>query len=108
MIRHRLVPLVALIPAFAQADTCDTLRDQVDARIRASGVSRFTVSVVDAGAATAGKVVGTCNIGKRKLVYLRTDTATDLSQAPAPRPGRSLPMITECKDGSEPRNGVCK
>lgn len=89
--------------ATAAGENCDVLRDQIEARIAAAGVARFSVRVVDADAAVdTGRVVGTCGRGSRKIVY-ETDTAP--APAPAPVPSR---MLTECRDGSMPAGGTCK
>ena len=74
------LPLIPLAIAFAAAagtvDTasaagnCDALRSQIEAKIAASGVANFTVTIVDAGAAsgTRGKVVGSCEMGAKSIV----------------------------------------
>jgi hypothetical protein len=69
----------------------------VETRIRASGVSAFSVSVVDSSAPSTGRVVGTCDRGAKKLLY----TSAKASK-------KTDPIITECKDGSEPVRGDCK
>jgi hypothetical protein len=100
--------------AFA-AGICEPLREQIEFQIAGTGATGFAVIVVDANAQVAGKVVGTCARGARKLVYVRA------SDRPATvRPARSAPatvaaretdedIITECRDGTEVRgNASCK
>lgn len=83
--------------AAAAGENCDVLRDQIESRIAAAGVARFTVRTMDANAAVdSGRVVGTCGRGSRKIVY-------DVQAGPAPSP-----MTTECRDGSTPVGGACK
>ena len=85
--------------ATAAGENCDVLRGQIEARIAAAGVERFSVRTVEVDAQVDdGRVVGTCARGSRKIVY-RTQAAA----APASRP-----MLTECRDGSTPAGGVCK
>ncbi|WP_338415357.1 DUF1161 domain-containing protein [uncultured Sphaerotilus sp.] len=106
---------IALLQAGpSSAFSCDELRSDVEAKIRASGVSAFSVSVVDASAPSAGRVVGTCDRGAKKLLYTQTTQTTQTESGTAPR---NLPakaerkvdtIITECKDGSEPVRGQCR
>lgn len=111
MLKKLLPSLVGLLlstQATAQARpiglACDELKAQVEAKIRASGVMRFSVSVVDVAASAPGRVVGQCERGTRKLVY-RQDPA---AEAPAPaRRQRDADILTECKDGTVTRGGNC-
>jgi hypothetical protein len=90
-------------PAFAAA-TCEELQQSIEARIRANGVASFTVTPVDAAASAPGQVVGTCDQGRRKLLYVRGAAAS----APAkPNPAASA-VITECADGRVLTEGSCK
>ena len=73
------------------------LRGQIEARIAAAGVERFSVRTVEADAQVDdGRVVGTCARGSRKIVYRTQAAATPASR----------PMLTECRDGSTPAGGV--
>jgi hypothetical protein len=74
------------------ADTCDALRERIETKIRAAGVETFTLAVVDAAASVPGKMVGTCERGAKKIVYVR-------DQADA--------ILTECKDGTVSVGGRC-
>ena len=84
----------------AAADNCEALRADIEARIRAAGVSSLSVTILDADAAAAGQIVGGCDLGRKKIVYERHD-----AQA-LPRP--VTPVLTECRDGSMPVDGRCK
>lgn len=87
----------------AQPSSCEGIRDQIDAKVRASGVTGFTLTVVDAQAQVGGRVVGSCELGTKKIVYDRG------AAAPQPRAKpKSQPIITECKDGSVSVGGECK
>ncbi|MBI5719667.1 MAG: DUF1161 domain-containing protein [Burkholderiales bacterium] len=115
---QRLVVLalcaVAASPAIAA--TCEELMATIEARIRANGVAQFTVTAVDHAASAAGKQVGTCDLGRKKIMYLRavppsreTESAAaapaaSSASASASRPG----VITECADGRVIRDGSCK
>lgn len=58
------------LPALA-ADNCEQIKADIDAKVKAVGVATYRLVVVDAKDATAGKVVGTCEAGKKKIVYWR-------------------------------------
>lgn len=99
MLRHLalLAPLL-LASAASRADgNCDAIRAQIDAKVRASGVADFALTVVDADAKAEGKVVGSCALGARKIVYTRTPGT---AAAPAPTAAAGARVLTECRDGS--------
>lgn len=97
--------LVATTPAAHAATGCEQLRSEVEGKIAAGGVTRFSVTVVDANApVTSGKVVGSCELGSKKLVYETTPTAA----APAARGPGSERILTECRDGTVSMGGACK
>lgn len=97
--------LLAAAHAAAQTSPCETLRSEIEAKIRASGVAEFTLSVVDAASAAPGKVVGTCERGAKKLVYVQRAAGGGEPAASARRPAA---VLTECKDGSVVVGGDCK
>jgi hypothetical protein len=100
-----LLPLAfAFAGAAAAAEPCETLRAQIEARIAAAGVTRFTVTAVDASTVAAGQVVGSCELGSKKIVYQR-EPATG-AEAAAPRPGGDQ-ILTECKNGRVSIGGDC-
>lgn len=95
----------------AQAAGCDQLRSEVEGRIAAAGVTRFSVTVVDASApVTSGKVVGSCELGSKKLVYEASPTAPATgATAATPGPaGGSERILTECRDGTVSMGGSCR
>jgi hypothetical protein len=58
-------------PVLAQARDCEQLKAEIDAKIRANGVTQFTLTIVDKDAPDDGKVVGTCGGGTKKILYKR-------------------------------------
>ena len=88
----------AIGPAFAAS--CEELQQSIEARIRANGVTSFTVIPVDSAASAPGQVVGTCDQGRTKLLYVR---GAALKQSPA-----ASAVITECADGRVITEGSCK
>ena len=113
-VRLAMLPAVLALAGAAvsahAAEDCEALRTRIEQKIAASGVARFTVTVVDANASADGQVVGSCELGTKKVVYLKDAGAATApapasipaSSAPKPAPaqGADEPMITECKDGT--------
>ena len=92
----------------AAAASCEDLQRTVEARIRANGVAGFTVTTVDAAASAPGQVVGTCEQGRKKLLYVRGGAASAPAPAAAPKAAPSA-VITECADGRVLTDGgTCK
>lgn len=67
-----LVAVIALFPLLAHA-SCDTVKSQIDAKLKANHVAHYTLDVVSADQAgsSGGKVVGSCEGGSKKIVYTR-------------------------------------
>jgi hypothetical protein len=101
---------IALLQAIpCSALSCDELKSEVEAKIRAAGVTTFSVTVVDAGMPpTTGKVVGTCDRGAKTLLYTQGMSTPPAREASATGVKKADEIITECKDGSEPVRGTCK
>ena len=113
----------AFVAPASAAGNCDALRSQIEAKIAASGVANFTVTTVDAAAAsgTRGKVVGSCEMGAKSIVYQQMDAPASAASAavsgsagttagtPAASPrAKKDVMLTECKDGTVSVGGDCK
>jgi Protein of unknown function (DUF1161) len=123
----KLAPLATAL-AFAcsasYASNCDALRTQIEGKIKAAGVASFTVTVVDSAANAAGKVVGSCDRGAKKIMYLQNPapgntaqpakptatapTTPPVTKAKPPAKAAGDAMLTECKDGSTSIGGSCK
>jgi hypothetical protein len=121
---------LAMACSTSYASNCDELRSQIEGKIKAAGVASFTVTVVDSGASAPGKVVGACDKGAKKIMYVQNAVpaaagvpvapasqakaptsagATDSTSAkksPAKNSGSN--MLTECKDGTTSIGGSCK
>lgn len=87
--------------------SCETLRAQIESRIAAAGVAQFRVTTVDANAPAKGKVVGSCELGSKKIVYEVTDARAPSQGQVAPKP-RGPAIVTECRDGSVSMGGDCR
>lgn len=74
MLVRGMVVLLALglsASAWAQRKPCEELKAEIEAKIRANGVEKFTLEIVDRDAQAEGKVVGTCDGQTKKIVYRR-------------------------------------
>lgn len=108
---YSLAATLALACSASYATTCDELRAQIEGKIKAAGVASFAVTVVDSAANAPGKVVGTCDKGAKKILYVQSPTpgsASPVNQAKAPAKPPHTAILTECKDGSTSMGGNCK
>ena len=64
------VVLLLVTPAHA-AKPCEELKSEIDAKIKANKVERYTLEVVANDAVKDQKVVGSCEGGTKKIVYTR-------------------------------------
>jgi hypothetical protein len=103
--------------AAAQAVSCEELQSRVEAKIRGNGAENFTVEVVEATSKAQGQVVGTCERGAKKLIYVKDNAAGSAASQPrlaasasAAAPAKTKPaqVITECADGRVITSGSCK
>lgn len=62
---------LAAATAPAQSKSCDELKGEIEAKMKANGVGAFTLTIVDKDAPEDGKVVGTCGGGTKKILYKR-------------------------------------
>jgi Protein of unknown function (DUF1161) len=106
--------------------TCDALKSDIERKLASRPrLPAYTLHIVDASASASGRVVGHCDLGARKIVYLaashaasaaRQPEAAPVAQAavlPAPAPQRpdaarqarahkttsQANVVTECKPG---------
>lgn len=104
--------LCGVTGAAGAAQSCEQLLERIDAKVRASGATHYTLTTVDADAAVgaSAKVVGSCELGTKKIVYARGEEgAAPAAVAAAPAlPRGEEPLLTECKDGSVSVGGDCK
>jgi hypothetical protein len=66
--------MFAAAPTFAQMKPCEELLTEIDAKIQAKGIKRFSLEIVPnekAADVKEAKVVGSCDGGTKKIVYKR-------------------------------------
>jgi len=66
-----LAVLLSLTASAAWATPCDTVKEQIDTKIKAKGVKSYSLDAVAAAAVKEQKVVGSCEGGAKKIVYKR-------------------------------------
>lgn len=62
---------VGLPSAWAQLKPCDELKAEIAAKIDANGVKNYTLEIVPTDQVGDRKVVGSCEGGSKKIVYVR-------------------------------------
>ncbi|HYB21814.1 MAG TPA: DUF1161 domain-containing protein [Thermodesulfobacteriota bacterium] len=62
--------LMIATPAFAMK-SCEELKSEIDAKIKANGVKTYTLEIVPNDKVGDGKVVGSCEGGTKKIIYKR-------------------------------------
>jgi Protein of unknown function (DUF1161) len=121
MIRSILALAALALPGSPSfAETCEAISAQIEAKVRAGGVEQFTLTTVDTDAKVMGKVVGSCDLGKKKIVYVKgavpvattgravpTAATPAVRAAPAPTKKQEA-ILTECRDGTVSMGGDCK
>lgn len=92
-----LVASLACGAAIAAPANCESIRAGIEAKLERSGLKGYRLQVVDAEAKVPGKVVGSCELGSRKIVYTASAAS---APAPAAAPARTDRILTECRDGT--------
>jgi hypothetical protein len=68
------VALVMLAAPAVVRKPCEELKSEIDAKLQAKGVKNYTLEIVPTDQANdlkAGKIVGSCDGGTKKIVYTR-------------------------------------
>jgi hypothetical protein len=105
-------PFVLALAAFlahtaGHASNCEEIQAGIADRIRAGGITRFTLSTVDAEASAPGRVVGRCGQGSKKIMLVQEPGVQGEPGAKAPATARRREVITECRDGTVVADGEC-
>lgn len=62
---------VAAAPAFAEKN-CEELKTEIAAKLDAKGVKGYSLEVVTTEEVKDQKVVGSCEVGKKKITYKKS------------------------------------
>ncbi|MDD5541638.1 MAG: DUF1161 domain-containing protein [Acidobacteriia bacterium] len=63
--------LVGLTVPLFGAKPCEELKSEIDAKLQAKGVKNYTLEIVVNDQVKEGKVVGSCDGGTKKIVYIK-------------------------------------
>jgi Protein of unknown function (DUF1161) len=67
-----LAPLiVAAIPVASLARDCNEVKAEIDAKIKAKGVTNYALQIVNGPDVKEGQIVGNCDVGAKRIVYFR-------------------------------------
>jgi len=66
-----VITLFIYTSAFAQIKPCDELKGEIDAKLQAKSVVNYTLEIVPADEVKDQKVVGSCDGGKKKIIYTK-------------------------------------
>jgi hypothetical protein len=64
-----IVALMFCLPAFAEVKSCETLKSEIDAKLKEKGVTNYTLEIVPADQIKDQKVIGSCDGGQNKITY---------------------------------------
>lgn len=64
--------LALAAPVFAAGKPCEELKSEIAAKLDEKKVTGYKLEIVDADKAGDGKVVGSCEGGKKKIVYSKS------------------------------------
>ncbi|MDU9027901.1 DUF1161 domain-containing protein [Pseudomonas mediterranea] len=57
---------------FAAGKPCEELKSEIAAKLDAKQVKNYSLEIVDKGAASDAKVVGTCEGGAKEILYKKS------------------------------------
>ncbi|MEE9911637.1 MAG: DUF1161 domain-containing protein [Deltaproteobacteria bacterium] len=57
--------------AFAEIKSCEELKTEIEAKLKAKGVKEYTLEIIPAEQVKDQKIVGSCEGGTKKISYSR-------------------------------------
>jgi hypothetical protein len=63
--------IVAAIPVAALARDCNEVKAEIDAKIKAKGVTNYALQIVNGPDVNVGQTVGNCDSGAKIIVYFK-------------------------------------
>ena len=67
-----LALLFTAAPVVAAVKSCEELKNEIEAKIKAKNVKTYALEVVAEADAKDQKVVGSCEGGKKKIIYKKS------------------------------------
>jgi Protein of unknown function (DUF1161) len=83
--------MVAAIPAAALARDCNEVKAEIDAKIKAKGVTNFALQIVNGPDVKEGQIVGNCDVGAKRIVYFKQPNGKNALEARSTSPTQAEP-----------------
>ena len=87
--------IVAAIPVAALARDCNEVKAEIDAKIKAKGVANYMLQIVDGSVAKEGKIVGSCGVGAKSIVYFKDPGSKGALDPASPSPKQAQPLAAQ-------------
>lgn len=73
MTKYILASSLILISAssWSAVTSCDAIKSKIETKLEGKGVKNYTMQVVAKDVETKNRVVGSCEGGSKKIIYLR-------------------------------------
>ncbi len=65
------VALLISTSAFAEIKSCEELKAEIEAKLKAKGVTGYTLEIIPADQVKEQKIIGSCEGGTKKISYIR-------------------------------------
>ncbi len=66
-----LVTVFCSTSAFAEIKSCEELKAEIEAKLKAKGVEGYTLEIMPTDQVKDQKIIGSCEGGKKKISYSR-------------------------------------
>jgi hypothetical protein len=66
-----LVTAFGCTSAFAEIKSCEELKAEIEAKLKAKGVENYTLEIIPADQVKDQKIIGSCEGGTKKISYSR-------------------------------------
>jgi len=84
--------IVTVIPFAALAKDCNEVKVEIDAKIKAKGVANYVLQIVDGPDVKEGQIVGSCDVGAKRIVYFRESHGKSAIKLPPTTPKQAEPV----------------
>jgi hypothetical protein len=84
--------IVAAFPVAALARDCNEVKTEIDAKIKAKGVTNYVLQIVNGPDVKEGKIVGNCDIGAKRIIYFKEPHGENALKAQSTSPKQVPPL----------------
>ena len=84
--------IVTVIPVAALARDCNEVKAEIDAKIKAKGVANYILQIVDGPDVKEGQIVGSCEVGAKRIVYFRESIGKSAIKLSSTSPKQAEPV----------------